>query len=173
MELLDFREALEPPIAARAAERATSVNSRRLHRLTEEQQIESGPGRRPGRPVPSPGLALATRNHVLVKLVETSIEEMNQTRTPQPADARAAGDLTEGTSRDPGRDQGGDADTAGLAMTNHIRGVAALVIQTTPDAGVSKRRERTMTEEVLDLYAAAPGRPLSRAPSFAGGPPSD
>src|SRR6478672_13719772 len=39
-ELLDFREALEPPIAARAAERATAVDVQRLQRITAQLESE-------------------------------------------------------------------------------------------------------------------------------------
>ena len=116
MELLDFREALEPPIAARAAERATSVDTRRLRKLTEELDAESDP-------------ALATRNHVLVMLVETSLEVLNQTRrrnlqTPARLEMsrRAHRAILAAI-------EAGDPDAAGLAMTDHIREVAALVMQ--------------------------------------------
>jgi GntR family transcriptional regulator, transcriptional repressor for pyruvate dehydrogenase complex len=130
MELLDFREALEPPIAARAAERATSVDVRRLSRISAALEAESDPAKAADLDAQfHHAIALATRNHVLVMLVETSLEVLNQTRRENlqtPARLR--------TSRDAHRAilaaiEAGDADAAGRAMTDHIRGVAALVMR--------------------------------------------
>ena len=130
MELLDFREALEPPIAARAAERATSVDTRRLRKLTEELDAESDPARAADLDARfHHAIALATRNHVLVMLVETSLEVLNQTRrrnlqTPARLEMsrRAHRAILAAI-------EAGDPDAAGLAMTDHIREVAALVMQ--------------------------------------------
>ncbi len=141
-ELLDFREALEPPIAARAAERATAVDVQRLHRITTELESEADPERAADLDAQfHHAIALATRNHVLVKLVETSMEVLNQTRRRnlQTPERRRL-------SRDAHRAilaaiEAGDAETAERAMTDHIRGVASLVMGA-DDAGQS-RVERT------------------------------
>jgi GntR family transcriptional repressor for pyruvate dehydrogenase complex len=141
-ELLDFREALEPPIAARAAERATAVDVQRLQRITAELESEADPERAADLDAQfHHAIALATRNHVLVKLVETSMEVLNQTRRRnlQTPERRRL-------SRDAHRAilaaiEAGDAETAERAMTDHIRGVASLVMGA-DDAGQS-RVERT------------------------------
>lgn len=137
-ELLDFREALEPPIAARAAERATSADVHRLQRITAELESETDPERAADLDAQfHHAIALATRNHVLVKLVETSMEVLNQTRRRnlQTPERRRL-------SRDAHRAilaaiEAGDAEMAERAMTNHIRGVAALVMGA-DDAGQSR-----------------------------------
>ena len=173
MELLDFREALEPPIAARAAERATSVDTRRLRKLTEELDAESDPARAADLDARfHHAIALATRNHVLVMLVETSLEVLNQTRrrnlqTPARLEMsrRAHRAILAAI-------EAGDPDAAGLAMTDHIREVAALVMQadrpTHNDSEIDGRRRcltrtQSCTEELLA------GR-VSRGASFAAGP---
>ena len=80
-------------------------------------------------------IALATRNHVLVMLVETSLEVLNQTRrrnlqTPVRLEMsrRAHRAILAAI-------EAGDPDAAGLAMTDHIREVAALVMQRSWSAG--------------------------------------
>jgi GntR family transcriptional repressor for pyruvate dehydrogenase complex len=141
-ELLDFREALEPPIAARAAERATGADINRLGRISAALEQEADPERAADLDAQfHHAIALATRNHVLVKLVETSMEVLNQTRRRnlQTPERRRL-------SRDAHRAilaaiEAGDSETAERAMTDHIRGVASLVMGA-DDAGQS-RVERT------------------------------
>jgi GntR family transcriptional regulator, transcriptional repressor for pyruvate dehydrogenase complex len=137
-ELLDFREALEPPIAARAAERATAADVQTLQRITAELESETDPERAADLDARfHHAIALATRNHVLVKLVETSMEVLNQTRRRnlQTPERRRL-------SRDAHRAilaaiETGDAEAAERAMTDHIRGVASLVMGA-DDAGQSR-----------------------------------
>ena len=129
-ELLDFREALEPPIAARAAERATSVDVQRLHRISAALDAEGDPERAADLDAEfHHAIAVATRNNVLVKLVERSMELLNQTRRRnlQTPERRRM-------SRDAHRAilaaiEARDGDAAERAMTDHIRGVAALVMR--------------------------------------------
>jgi GntR family transcriptional regulator, transcriptional repressor for pyruvate dehydrogenase complex len=129
-ELLDFREALEPPIAARAAERATGTDIERLHRISVALEAEADPERAADLDAEfHHAIALATRNHVLVKLVETSMEVLNQTRRRnlQTPERRRL-------SREAHRSilaaiEAGDADVAARAMIDHIRGVASLVMR--------------------------------------------
>ncbi len=128
-ELLDFREALEPPIAARAAERATAADIRRLNRISADLEAEDDPGKAADLDARfHHAIALATRNHVLVMLVETSLEVLNQTRrrnmqTPARLEMsrRAHRAILAAI-------EAGDPDAAGRAMTDHIREVAALVM---------------------------------------------
>jgi GntR family transcriptional repressor for pyruvate dehydrogenase complex len=130
LELLDFRESLEPPIAARAAERATNSDIRRLREIAAALDAESDPERAADLDANfHHGIALATRNSVLVKLVETSMEVLNLTRRSvlQTPERRR-------TSRDAHHAilaaiEAGDAEAAEMAMTEHIRGVAAAVGQ--------------------------------------------
>src|SRR5919198_123198 len=129
-ELLDFREALEPPIAARAAERATSVDVQRLHRISAALDAEADPEQAADLDAQfHHAIAVATRNNVLVQLVETSMELLNQTRRRnlQTPERRRM-------SRDAHRAilaaiEARDGDAAERAMTDHIRGVAALVMR--------------------------------------------
>jgi GntR family transcriptional regulator, transcriptional repressor for pyruvate dehydrogenase complex len=131
MELLDFREALEPPIAARAAERATSIDVQRLSRISTALEAEADSAKAADLDAKfHHAIALATRNHVLVMLVETSMEVLNQTRrenlqTPERlAMSRRAHRAILAAI------EAGDPDAAGRAMTDHIREVAALVMRT-------------------------------------------
>jgi GntR family transcriptional repressor for pyruvate dehydrogenase complex len=134
-ELLDFREALEPPIAARAAERATAADVQRLQRITAQLESEADPER---------AADIDAQFHhaiALVKLVETSMEVLNQTRRRnlQTPERRRL-------SRDAHRAilaaiEAGDAETAERAMTDHIRGVASLVMRA--DDADQSRVERT------------------------------
>jgi GntR family transcriptional repressor for pyruvate dehydrogenase complex len=129
MELLDFREALEPPIAARAAERATTVDIRRLDGIAAELEAESDPDRAADLDARfHHAIALATRNHVLVMLVETSLEVLNQTRRRN-LQTPARLEMSRKAHRAIlAAIEAGDADAAGRAMTDHIRAVAALVL---------------------------------------------
>lgn len=133
-ELLDFREALEPPIAARAAERATGADVQRLHRISARLEAEGDPERAADLDAEfHHAIALATRNHVLVKLVETSMEALNQTRrrnlqTPERRQmSREAHRVILAAI------EAGDAAIAEQAMTNHIRGVASLLMRAEDD----------------------------------------
>jgi GntR family transcriptional repressor for pyruvate dehydrogenase complex len=130
VELLDFREALEPPIAARAAERATSVDVRRLSRISADLEAEDDPAKAADLDAQfHHAIALATRNHVLVMLVETSLEVLNQTRR-QNLQTPARLEMSRRAHRAIlAAIEAGDPDAAGHAMTNHIREVAALVIR--------------------------------------------
>ena len=130
VELLDFREALEPPIAARAAERATSVDVRRLTRISADLEAEDDPAKAADLDAQfHHAIALATRNHVLVMLVETSLEVLNQTRR-QNLQTPARLEMSRRAHRAIlVAIEAGDPDAAGRAMTNHIREVAALVMR--------------------------------------------
>lgn len=130
MELLDFREALEPPIAARAAERATSVDVRRLLRISAALEAESDPAKASDLDAQfHHATALATRNHVLVMLVETSMEVLNETRRANLQTPERLRMSRDAHSAILAAIEAGDPDTAGRAMTDHIRGVAALLMQ--------------------------------------------
>lgn len=130
-ELLDFREALEPPIASRAAERATQADLDRLGRISRELEAEANPERAADLDARfHHAIALATRNNVLVTLVETSMEVLNQTRRRnlQTPERRRV-------SREAHRIivaaiSARDAVAAEQAMTEHIRAVAAVVMHT-------------------------------------------
>ena len=129
-ELLDFREALEPPIAARAAERATSVDVQRLHRISAALDAEADPVRAADLDAQfHHAIALATRNHVLVMLVETSLEVLNQTRRRNLQTPERRRISREAHRAILAAVEAGDGEAAEGAMTDHIRGVAALVMQ--------------------------------------------
>jgi GntR family transcriptional regulator, transcriptional repressor for pyruvate dehydrogenase complex len=135
-EVLDFREALEPPIAARAAERASDMDVAALQHVSDLLETETDPTRAAALDAQFHlTIAQATHNSVLVKLVETSMEALNQTRRQnlQTTERRRL-------SRTAHRKilaaiQVRDGDAAEAAMLEHIRGVAALVLgarQTSP-----------------------------------------
>ena len=74
-------------------------------------------------------IAVATRNHVLVKLVETSMELLNQTRRRHlqtPERRRMSLDAHRAILA---AIEAHDGEAAGQAMTDHIRGVAASVMR--------------------------------------------
>jgi GntR family transcriptional regulator, transcriptional repressor for pyruvate dehydrogenase complex len=130
LELLDFREALEPPIAARAAERATAKDIQRLQQFEEALKAESEPERAADLDASfHHAIALATRNDVLVKLVETSMEVLNLTRLRNlqtPARRRLSHEAHHAIFE---AIRVGDAIGSERAMTEHIRGLAAFVVQ--------------------------------------------
>ncbi len=163
-ELLDFREALEPPIAARAAERATGVDVQRLQRITTELAAEGGSraGGRPGRRVPP----------------------RDRARDPKPRTGEAGRDVDGSAEPDPSP-QSADARSGGGCRARPTapswprsrratRGGGAGDDQSHPrrrQPGDGRRRrspvtsqrtgERTMTEDRLDLYKQLrSGRPL-------------
>ena len=107
-ELLDFREALEPPIAARAAERARAADIATLRRVSDLLDAETDPARAATLDARFHlAIARATHNSVLVTLVETSMEALNQTRRENlqtPARRRMS---RAGPPRDPHRDTAG------------------------------------------------------------------
>jgi DNA-binding FadR family transcriptional regulator len=85
-------------------------------------------------------IALATRNDVLVKLVETSMEVLNLTRRRNlqtPERRRLSHEAHHAIFE---AIRAGDAIGAERAMTDHIRGLAALVIQLNDAAPVGTRR---------------------------------
>lgn len=146
LELLDFREALEPPIAARAAERATSADVQRLREIANALDAESDPERAADLDAGfHHGIALATRNHVLVNLVETSMEVLNQTRRHHLQTSERRQRSREGHRAIFAAIEAGDAEAAERAMIEHIRDVAALVIHA--DAWASVRSGSTGGQE--------------------------
>jgi GntR family transcriptional repressor for pyruvate dehydrogenase complex len=137
IELLDFREGLEPPIAARAAERALATDIERLREIAASLDGESDPIRASDLDADfHHAIALATRNAVLIKLVETSMEVMNRSRRRalQSPERRRRSTTAHRAILD--AIERGDAVAAEEAMTHHIHGVADAVMQT---SGWSRR----------------------------------
>lgn len=134
VELLDLREALEPPIAARAAERATAADVERLRRVAAALEQEGDPRRAAELDADfHHAIALATRNEILVKLVETSMEVLHLTRQQNLQTAERRRVSREGHQAVFTAIKRGDAAAAEVAMTEHIRNIAAFVIKTDGD----------------------------------------
>jgi GntR family transcriptional repressor for pyruvate dehydrogenase complex len=128
-EVLDFREALEPPIAARAAERASDTDIAALQQVSDLLETETDPTRAAALDAQFHlTIARATHNSVLVKLVETSMEALNQTRRQNLQTKERRRLSRTAHSKILAAIQARDGDAAEQAMLEHIRGVAALVL---------------------------------------------
>ena len=106
------------------------VDVRRLSRISADLEAEEDPAKAADLDAQfHHAIALATRNHVLVMLVETSLEVLNQTRRKN-LQTPARLEMSRRAHRAIlAAIEAGDPDAAGRAMTNHIREVAALVMR--------------------------------------------
>lgn len=128
LEVMDFREAIEPPIAARAAERATAADVNLLQELLEQMERETSPKR--FAELDSEfhhTVARAARNSLLTQLVEVSSSwmrssrrEVLQTRERREASLTGHRDILRAVL---------DADpvAAHRAMVDHINSISRLI----------------------------------------------
>lgn len=128
LQVMDYRAALEPAIAARAAERATQRDDERLEQILAEMQVVSS-GRRAAELDASfhYAVAQATQNPLLGEVVEFSSSWLEMTRQEalQGSRRRAVSMASHRAllraivARDPG--------AAAAAMAQHVREVSSYV----------------------------------------------
>jgi GntR family transcriptional repressor for pyruvate dehydrogenase complex len=128
LEIMDFRLAVEPPIAALAADRSTRGNLTRMSRLLDEMADE----KRPARVAEldqrfHAAVANATHNRLLVRLHAVSSEWLRQSRREalQSRQRRAAS--LSGHRRIYDAIRARDPDAAHAAMTDHVQQVRNII----------------------------------------------
>lgn len=130
LEVMDFREAIEPPIAARAAGRATPADLTRLQDVLRAMEGETSPAETAALDSKFHYLvARTTHNPLLVRLVELTTEWTLPSRTNALQSARRREVSLRGHRHVLEAITERDADGAMLAMSDHIRIIAALASQ--------------------------------------------
>jgi GntR family transcriptional repressor for pyruvate dehydrogenase complex len=134
--ILDFREAIEPPIAARAAQRATPADIRNLTQIIDE--MITAPSRSDFAVMDRRfhhTVARATHNPLLGRVVEVTAEWMASIRTevhqsPRRRRASLAGHkaIVDAVVRH-------DADAAASATSDHIRLIGTILAEPRPGGG--------------------------------------
>jgi GntR family transcriptional regulator, transcriptional repressor for pyruvate dehydrogenase complex len=82
LELADFREAVEPAVAARAAERATPADVQRLLEILAAHEAEDDPDRAAELDIEFHlAIATAARNGALLTVIETALTALNHGRS--------------------------------------------------------------------------------------------
>ena len=144
--ILDFREAIEPPIAARAAQRATPADIRNLNALLDEMAA-----------VPSRSdfavmdrrfhhmVARATHNPLLGRVVEVTAEWMASIRMEVHQSARRRRASLAGHQAIVDAIVRHDAVAAAAATTDHIRLIGTIVAE--PQAPKSHESRARLKEE--------------------------
>jgi GntR family transcriptional repressor for pyruvate dehydrogenase complex len=130
-ELLDLREALEPAIAARAAERATPADLEEIHRLADAFEATRGDVEQRVQLDAEfhQAIARAAHNGLLAGLVERFMHALDATRRAsaqtesrfrmsKTAHRRIAAAVAEG-----------DPDAAGHEMLEHVRAITAFLAE--------------------------------------------
>jgi GntR family transcriptional repressor for pyruvate dehydrogenase complex len=128
LEIMDFRLAVEPPIAGLAAERTTRGGLTRLARLLDEMEEEADPAR-----VAEldhsfhAAVARATHNRLLVRLHEVSSEWLRQSRREALQSRRRREASLAGHRRIYDAIKAGDREGAHAAMVDHIEQVRRII----------------------------------------------
>lgn len=136
VEIMDFRLAVEPPIAALAAERGTRGNITRLARLLDEMAGETRPSRIAELDQGfHAAVARATHNQLLVRLHDVSSEWMRQSRREALQTRRRRQASLAGHRRIYEAIRAGDRDAARAAMVDHIEQVSAIIDTLRPGDG--------------------------------------
>jgi len=140
LEIMDFRLAIEPPIAGLAAERTTRGGLTRLARLLDEMDDESNATR-----VAEldhrfhAAIAGATHNRLLVRLHEVSSEWLRQSRREALQSRRRRAASLDGHRRIYEAIKAGDRDGAHAAMAEHIQQVRSIIEPQLADRGDGHR----------------------------------
>jgi GntR family transcriptional repressor for pyruvate dehydrogenase complex len=128
LEIMDFRLAIEPPIAAHAASRRTRGSLLRLERLLDEMEAETRPDRVAELDREFHGaVAFATNNRLLVRLNEVTSEWLRQSRRETLQSRRRRAVSLEGHRRIYEAVRAGDADDARAAMADHVQQVREII----------------------------------------------
>jgi GntR family transcriptional repressor for pyruvate dehydrogenase complex len=134
-DVLDFREALEPPVAARAAERARAGDIAELRRVSDLLDVEPDPMAAAELDASFHlAIARATHNGVLIDLVERSMEALNQTRRENLQTPARRLSSRKAHRKILAAIESGDAEAAREAMSAHIRSVSSLVVAAASEA---------------------------------------
>jgi len=139
LEIMDFRLAVEPPIAALAADRRTRGNLTRLARLLDEMADESRPAR--VAELDSrfhAAVASATHNRLLVRLHDVSAAWLRQSRRETLQSRRRRTASLAGHRAIYEAIKAGDRHAAHAAMVDHIEQVRR-IIEPRPVSGSGKR----------------------------------
>ena len=128
LEIMDFRLAVEPPIAALAAIRRTRGGLTRLSRLLEEMVDETRPAR-----VAEldhafhAAIARSTNNRLLMRLHDVSAEWLRQSRREALQSRRRREASLTGHRQIYDAIRAGDSDAAKDAMVDHIEQVRRII----------------------------------------------
>jgi GntR family transcriptional regulator, transcriptional repressor for pyruvate dehydrogenase complex len=128
VEVMDLRAAIEPPIAAWAALRATRADLRRLSELLSANEIGvSGAAAAELDQAFHAAVGAATHNRLLARLLELIGEWVHITRTEQLQSVHRRNLSAEGHRKIYEAIHRGDAQGASAAMREHVSRVAALI----------------------------------------------
>jgi GntR family transcriptional repressor for pyruvate dehydrogenase complex len=128
-ELLEVRKMIEPPLAARAAERATPEEIARLEEILERQRDRAGQGE-PGVDEDSEfhyQIALAARNGVIRSVLDVLMQLLRETRTRSLQTAGRAQRSLEGHRRIVEAIARHDPEGAERAVRLHLEEIEAIV----------------------------------------------
>lgn len=140
LEIMDFRLAIEPPIAGLAAERTTRGGLTRLARLLDEMAGESSPARVAELDYDfHAAIARATHNRLLIRLHEVSSEWLRQSRREALQSHRRRAASLAGHRRIYEAIKAGDRDGAHAAMVEHIAQVRSIIEPQVAERGNGER----------------------------------
>jgi GntR family transcriptional repressor for pyruvate dehydrogenase complex len=126
--VMDLRAAIEPPIAARAAERATARDLRRLRVILDAMEAERSPAALAEYDVAFHGaIADAAHNPHLSRVLEFAAEWIDQSRRVRVFDRRRREQSIRAHEAILERIEARDADGAAAAMHDHIAAVNGLL----------------------------------------------
>ena len=130
-ELMGVRSMMEPPLAARAAEHATSAQIEHLEELLRRQARKA----QRGEPTVDEDtefhsqIARASGNRVMLAILDTLVGLLAETRRRVPHDEERAMASLMGHRLVLRAIRRGDADAAEAAMRRHIRAVEAIILK--------------------------------------------
>jgi len=129
-ELLEFRKMLEPGMAARAAEHATSEDVARMEEILDRQEQKVGGG---GLAIEEDTefhycIATAARNSVVLKVVDVVMDLLRETRSRSLQTAGRPQKSLAGHRRILNAIRRRDAEAAESAMRQHIRDIEKMVL---------------------------------------------
>ena len=128
LELMDFREAIEVPITARAAKYATGADIVRLERLADRMESEVSSKRYSELDAQfHEAIARASHNPLLVKLVRLSADWTTSTRNPRLEGVARRRISLEGHREILDRIRHRDPEAAAQAMQDHLGRIHALL----------------------------------------------
>ena len=129
-ELLDLREALEPAIAARAAERATPTDLEEIHRLATAFEASRGVEQRVRLDAElHQAIARAAHNGLLAGLVERFMHALDATRRASAQTESRFRMSKTAHRRIAAAIAKGDPDAAGREMLEHVRAITAFLAE--------------------------------------------
>jgi GntR family transcriptional regulator, transcriptional repressor for pyruvate dehydrogenase complex len=132
VELLDFRKMLEPPLAARAATRASAEEISELEEILQRQEEKQNQGEAAISEDAEfhYSIALASGNTVVLKVIDTLMDLLRDTRERSlQVEGRAQKSLA-GHRRILAAIKRHDAEAAKAAMRRHIEDVEEIVLST-------------------------------------------